>query len=173
MSRMKNIFGLTAMVIVLTVAIATAFGGRVQAQSCGLDICKSAENSSNTEFDIGIQIGELPEVISLLGSGEGSCESIQIPLGQFVDVFELPIPNWSLVDVDCDLTGINFVFFDGGVELECLTPSAFGSCTFINVQGVTATNIPTLSEWGMIAAAAGLGLIGLYFAKRRRGAVSV
>ena len=32
-------------------------------------------------------------------------------------------------------------------------------------------NIPTLSEWGMIAAAAGLGLIGMFFAVRRRMAV--
>lgn len=33
---------------------------------------------------------------------------------------------------------------------------------------VVETNIPTLSEWGMIAAAAGLGLAGLFFAVRRK-----
>ncbi len=31
-----------------------------------------------------------------------------------------------------------------------------------------ASNVPTLSEWGMISAAAGLGLIGVFFALRRR-----
>ena len=34
--------------------------------------------------------------------------------------------------------------------------------------GSAATQIPTLSEWGMIAAAAGLGLVGLFFAVRKR-----
>ena len=33
--------------------------------------------------------------------------------------------------------------------------------------GLLGHNIPTLSEWGMIAAAAGLGLVGLLFAVRR------
>jgi hypothetical protein len=36
-----------------------------------------------------------------------------------------------------------------------------------------ARPIPTLSEWGMIAAAAGLGLVGVWFAIRRRRAQAV
>ncbi len=36
--------------------------------------------------------------------------------------------------------------------------------------GLNINPIPTLSEWGMIAAAAGLGLVGLFFAVRRRKA---
>lgn len=35
----------------------------------------------------------------------------------------------------------------------------------------TLSNIPTLSEWGMITAAAGLMLVGVFFAVRRRKAV--
>jgi hypothetical protein len=31
-----------------------------------------------------------------------------------------------------------------------------------------STTIPTLSEWGMIAAAVGLGLVGVFFAYRKR-----
>jgi hypothetical protein len=45
----------------------------------------------------------------------------------------------------------------------------------LNVQGVLRVwfgvrnfNIPTLSEWGMISAAIGLGLVGVFFAVRRR-----
>jgi hypothetical protein len=37
-------------------------------------------------------------------------------------------------------------------------------------QPVVASSIPTLSEWGMIAAAAGLGLVGFFFVARRRKA---
>jgi len=41
-----------------------------------------------------------------------------------------------------------------------------------NVQCQGVANIPTLSEWGMITAAAGLGLIGLFFAVRRKRAMA-
>jgi hypothetical protein len=34
-------------------------------------------------------------------------------------------------------------------------------------------NIPTLSEWGMISAAVGLGLIGVFFAIKRKKAKTV
>lgn len=34
--------------------------------------------------------------------------------------------------------------------------------------GQLSSNIPTLSEWGMIAAFVGLGLVGVYFAVRKR-----
>jgi hypothetical protein len=37
--------------------------------------------------------------------------------------------------------------------------------------GQRASNIPTLSEWGMISAVLGLGLIGVFFAIRRKRAV--
>lgn len=39
--------------------------------------------------------------------------------------------------------------------------------------GEPISNVPTLSEWGMIAAAAGLGLVGVFFAVRRRRAKTV
>jgi hypothetical protein len=37
----------------------------------------------------------------------------------------------------------------------------------------TVSNIPTLSEWGMISAAVGLGLIGVFFAIKRKKAKTV
>ena len=38
--------------------------------------------------------------------------------------------------------------------------------------GLNVNPIPTLSEWGMIAAAGVLGMIGLYFVVRRRKATA-
>ncbi|MEW6144526.1 MAG: IPTL-CTERM sorting domain-containing protein [Thermodesulfobacteriota bacterium] len=46
-------------------------------------------------------------------------------------------------------------------RFEGIDGIAFGFTEF-------ATNIPTLSEWGMISAAVGLGLAGVWFAVRRR-----
>ena len=36
------------------------------------------------------------------------------------------------------------------------------------ITEAAAANIPTLSEWGMIAAAGGLGMIGVFFAVKRK-----
>ncbi|MGH7892757.1 MAG: IPTL-CTERM sorting domain-containing protein [Thermodesulfobacteriota bacterium] len=37
-------------------------------------------------------------------------------------------------------------------------------------MNVRDLNVPTLSEWGMISAVVGLGLIGVFFAVRRKRA---
>ncbi|MFI5323583.1 MAG: IPTL-CTERM sorting domain-containing protein [Thermodesulfobacteriota bacterium] len=34
------------------------------------------------------------------------------------------------------------------------------------------SHIPTLSEWGMIAAAVGLGFVGVFFGVRKRSAIT-
>jgi hypothetical protein len=43
-----------------------------------------------------------------------------------------------------------------------------GSIDAVSCIALSSENIPTLSEWGMISAAAGLGLIGVFFALRKR-----
>jgi len=50
--------------------------------------------------------------------------------------------------------------------------NAFGGTigTFIAEVPSISNPIPTLSEWGMIAAAAGLGLVGVFFVLRKRKA---
>lgn len=65
-----------------------------------------------------------------------------------------------------------FIGFDSPVPVTKVAISDLnGTTTFEAVDevrfGRAAANIPTLSEWGMIAAAAGLGLIGVFFAARR------
>jgi len=62
---------------------------------------------------------------------------------------------------------------EDGFTFDCLNPQpeiVQSECTFVNER--TAANIPTLSEWGMIAAAAGLGLVGVFFAVKRLRASS-
>jgi hypothetical protein len=56
---------------------------------------------------------------------------------------------------DSPITRITFTAY-----ADLFTNLSFGDCEF--------ANIPTLSEWGMIAAAAGLMIVGVFFAIRRR-----
>jgi hypothetical protein len=145
------------------------------AQSCSVQICKSAEDSGDTEFPfIAVDINEMFESFSLLGGGEGegSCIQTSIPQGQPLTVFEEFLPGWVLDHIECELIGVDFQILDDGntLGLICNVPTANGTCTFFNVRGDIVRNIPTLSEWGMIAAAAGLALVGVFFVIRRKRA---
>jgi hypothetical protein len=73
--------------------------------------------------------------------------------------------------VECQTSiGITITDIPGGVTALCTTEAeARASCTFLNLRG-ESSGIPTLSEWGMIAAAVGLVLIGAFYAMRRRKA---
>ncbi len=59
-------------------------------------------------------------------------------------------------------------------EITILDPGDDAIQGVLNVWFGTSVerNIPTLSEWGMISAAVGLGLISVFFAVRRRRAVN-
>jgi hypothetical protein len=71
-----------------------------------------------------------------------------------------------------------FIGFDSTTPVERVTVSDFqGSAT---VEAITEVRydqrlnpIPTLSEWGVISAAVGLGLIGVLFVLRRKRAQTV
>jgi hypothetical protein len=82
-------------------------------------------------------------------------------------VSEIVPEGWELIDVTCETEGGGFnVVVDGNknVIAHCVS-DGFSLCTFTN-RG--PANVPTLSEWGMIAAAAGFAMIGVFFAVRRR-----
>jgi hypothetical protein len=66
-----------------------------------------------------------------------------------------------------------FVGFDSTIPVAKVNisgPEAFSQGVDEVRFGQRASNIPTLSEWGMISAVIGLGLIGVFFAVRRKRA---
>lgn len=80
-----------------------------------------------------------------------------------------------LDEITIPVTGLleTFIGFDSTVPVERVTVSDFqGNATFEAITEVRydqpVNNIPTLSEWGMIAAVVGLGVVGVWFAVRRR-----
>lgn len=82
-------------------------------------------------------------------------------------IVEEPPQGWALDRVECeDLEGVIVEDIPGGVSIECVDPGeTVVTCTFYNVPSARA--VPTLSQWGLVAAAVGLGLIG-FIAFRRR-----
>lgn len=60
------------------------------------------------------------------------------------------------------------------ISFDWIVPQNFTGPAFCQLDNIFASGaraqIPTLSEWGMISAAAGLGLVGVFFALKRRKA---
>ncbi len=152
---------------VLGLLLIPSFSNTAHAQ-CGVTICKSApqlpENSDVAfVFTIEGPVGGTDRN----AFANGPCSGVGFS-GQ-VNVVENVPSGWILEDVDCTNSElIEVTPIDNGVSLNCLGGTET-TCTFTN-RRVPA--IPTLSEWGMISAAAGLALVGVFFAVRRRKALN-
>jgi IPTL-CTERM motif len=98
-----------------------------------------------------------PSVVAISGDvGNG--------LGAAYDVFNSP--------QECEITDFVhpavFVALTDQ-EVEFCRERLIKGCSLLSINN---KNIPTLSEWGMIAMAGALGMIGLYVAARRRKAAA-
>ena len=133
-------------------------------QGCSIGITKEAFPPVDRSFDFVATFSVDPvEEFSLPA---GSATNVFLTPGESVVVSEIVPEGWELIDVRCDEPGPGlFVFVDDENKVTATCQSlGFVSCTFTN-RG--PANVPALSEWGMIAAAAGLGMIGVFFAVRR------
>ncbi|MEW6144572.1 MAG: hypothetical protein AB1598_06085 [Thermodesulfobacteriota bacterium] len=148
-------------------AISSVFADRAEAgggqQACSIAIAKEATVAGILfEFLVEPSVGDDLMINTVSGSSTG----FNLNFGQSAVVSEIVPEGWRLVDVTCESgPGIAIIIDEeNNVLINCLTVSE-GVCTFTNVP---AENIPTLSEWGMIAAAGGLMIVGVWFAVRRR-----
>jgi hypothetical protein len=160
-------------VFILTVAgllLIPSLSDNAHAQ-CGVLICKSAPELPEPQsaddlvfFPFTASKGEETDSFDVAANSKCSIGGFS-ELG--IEIVEDFFPGWILSDVECsDVVGVNVTPIENGVALDCLQASEI-TCTFTNVRG-SISNIPTLSEWGMIAAAGGFALIGVFFAVRRK-----
>ena len=143
------------------------FGDSALAQGgCGITIAKVAPGGDGTEFTFDLTVdGSGPSPFIVRGGEENGG-----PFKSSVTATELPLSGWALADIECEGTGAtSFNITDNGFTATC-DGGGFVTCTFFNAPVLRP--IPTLSEWGMISASAGLGLIGLFYALRRKRAAA-
>ncbi len=157
-----------SIVFVLTgLTMLAGFGEAAFGQgACSAVVIKEAPGGSGVLFPFEVTSdGKEPFLVGIEGGGsEGGT------FNSGVTVTELPLAGWRLSGVECESTGATgFEITENGFTATC-DGGGDVTCMFTNVSAVS--NIPTLSEWGMIAAAAGLGLVGVFFAVRRRKAVA-
>jgi len=113
---------------------------------------------------------------------DGESENIGMGIDDVFTVTE-DIPEGYTLDIECTpgvtncgnevfVPCLNIIPLDdgSGVQVECLDNDS-GSCTFTNTLAASPTEVPTISEWGLIAMAGFLGLIA-FFVLRRKKAVA-
>ena len=137
---------------------------------CNVEICKIAPQLPPSQSEDDLVFFDFTEIRNgsendfSLAANE-RCTGGSYDVGESAEIVEVPLEGWKLLDVECSNSpGISTALIENGVSVRCVS-EGFISCTFTNVR---VPVIPTLSEWGMIAAAAGLALVGVFFAVRRK-----
>lgn len=160
----KTFLGAFLSVLVMSGFIAPAAHAGTQL-ACGVGIGKLA-GAPGVLFDFVVDPSVGDDFIITVASGNDN--GFGLNFGQSAVISEIIPEGWELTDIECFTDGGATATWDvdaNEVFVECLTVGA-ANCVFTNVP--TIRNIPTFSEWAMIAAAAGLVLVGVYFAVRKR-----
>jgi hypothetical protein len=87
----------------------------------------------------------------------------------------LPEKGYSgVAPIGCCITDLGCIdIISGEIHLPCITTEVLGgSCTEESIEGLCleseVSNVPTLSEWGLIALAGILGIVGFMVMRRRK-----
>jgi len=166
MDRMlKSCFGVLFAFLAFAVFFSTADSGQAQPSECEITTTLSAPGAPpDLEFHFeGID-----------GGGEFSFDLLPgVPSTGFADfgegfVLAFPPFGWHYDRIECEPGGgMEIVSLSFGWFQDCFNPGPETVCTVFVTQ---TANIPTLSEWGMMAAAAGFLLLGAFYATRKRKA---
>ena len=133
-------------------------GNEAWGQDCNFRVV-NVTIGGNEEFEFIIG----PTQFSLFLSGG---ESELFGISPDITVTEIVPEGWELQDIRCTSDGVAITKIENGVAGECLVSGSGGAeCRFINVRPF---NIPTLSEWGLLAMAGILGAAGFMVIRKRR-----
>lgn len=146
-------------------------GADASAQTCEIIMDKVTDVPSDQVFFFEGFIGDELVLSGDLAANIPDTISHDVPVGETLSIVEQHSPGWAFGGVLCSsITLYPIVENENGFDITCLNPGTAAGCTITNVRVDEVRNIPTLSEWGIIAAVVGLGLAGVFFAVRRRRA---
>ena len=167
MRKMLNLF--TGLVVFATVLAAGFISTGAGATECSIVTTKVAPGAGDYEFVFdGIEDG--PFQFTMADGGSAGSFFVN---GDFVIITEKPQNGFRFGGITCESQpGIIVTQIVNGWTIQCVDENNGAAvCDVFNVP--FSNPIPTLSQWGMIAAAAGLGLIGVFYAVRKRRAQAV
>ena len=140
---------------------------------CDITIEKEADPADDTEFDFSVT-DDLNFDFILMDPNDAT-ETFNIGFNFIVAVKEEVPPGWILDKIECTRVSLDcggpclLIDIDpNSLTIVCKNESGVETvtCTFFNVR--IERNIPTLSEWGLIALAGILGIVGFMVMRRRK-----
>lgn len=138
-------------------------------EPCFVEALKVAPGGEGLEFVFDGQELDHFFNFTLTAGDAGTIGDGMIGFGRTTIITEEPQHGYGFDGVECvGDPEIVITEIRNGFTIQCLSETPVSTfCTILN-RPVSATGIPTISEWGMISVAAGLGIISLVFALRRR-----
>ena len=137
---------------------------------CDIGIEKIAIPADNTPFNFSVT--GITNFNFVLNDPDNTSTSFKLnsnnPTGTVTE--EVP-PGWILDDIECVVPPayITIEEIPNGISITCTGGDvATASCTFFNRLLVTGVPVPTLSEWGLIAMAGILGIVGFMVIRRMK-----
>jgi len=136
------------------------------AQVCTGEIVKLANPKDNTPFTFLISDGEGNEEVVLMDPDDNVTPLIFFQ-GSSLEVTELETPGWMLESIECETVGpIEYSVNGNTLSLSCNGGDVMFQCEFNNVQA--PAQVPSISDWGLIAMVGILGTISLLVMIRRK-----
>ncbi len=169
---MRDIYSLSHFVLVLLLILGSiilstnnAEAGLLPVEGCFITIIKEADPGGNTQFEFDVSGTGGMFSFNLSDPSDNSLEFF-LGIESSVSVTEIVPEGWELVDIDCSGVGVVIEPIENGRDFTCLKIFDTASCTFRN-EG-PPPSVPTLSQWGLIALAGILGIVGFMVIRRRK-----
>ena len=148
---------------------------QVKAQpDCLLTIEKVATPANNVAFPFSVT-GDITSEFTLMDPGNTTTD-IGLDFPDVITITEEPPAGWELGGIECvegtstcgPVFCLNITIDEAtnSITAECRDDDE-GSCTFTNVL-TPPRAVPTLSQWGLIAMAGVLGIVGFLVLRRRK-----
>lgn len=154
----------------LVVSVSFLFSiNNANAQSCAVEVIKNAVPADNTPFNFTAVVLGQPEPFTLMDP-DNNTMGVAFGLNESSITENVP-QGWSIESIECrpnqgDEALISFSINGPTVTINCLDSFGQGTCVFNNV--IATRNVPTLSQWGLIAMASILGIVGFIVVRRRK-----
>ncbi len=170
---------ITLVILTMFVGLGSLFLITDQANAghaCFIGIEKVADPADDTPFDFSAPGSNNPNFALMDPSNDIGI--VGLNPGQVVPLTEAVPAGWSLDEIVCeDVSGVNISDIPNGKSFECIaTSGGVAICTFFNSMEEPPppppAQVPTLSEWGLIAMAGILGIVGFIMVIRRRKVTS-
>ena len=182
MVKPQNLTGLFIFAILFCIGLLVTSTVHVRAQdNCEITIEKVAIPADDTPFNFLVTGGPpdftlmdpsaTTELIDIIAADDGNPANVteQLPPGWILDGIECTLPTGGFCQnpdgMPTPCVTVIPVPEENRLEIECYDDGEV-TCTFTNSQVIT--NVPTLSEWGLIAMAGILGIVGYLVMRRKR-----